>query len=104
MDRSRRPAAIPCRTRGGAPVVTTSSGADWPWSFLRIAHRGIPGRAPENSLRGFMLAMTLGADMVETDVRASADGALVLAHDDVLAGPRQQAVPIARTTLATLRR
>ena len=85
-------------------MVTTSRGADWPWSFLRIAHRGIPGRAPENSLRGFMLAMTLGADMVETDVRTTADGALVLAHDDVLEGPGQQAVQIARTTLATLRR
>jgi glycerophosphoryl diester phosphodiesterase len=81
-----------------------SSGAGWPWSFLRIAHRGIPGRAPENSLRGFMLAMTLGADMVETDVRATADGALVLAHNDVVEVPGQRAIQISRTTLATLRR
>jgi glycerophosphoryl diester phosphodiesterase len=81
-----------------------SSGAGWPWSFLRIAHRGAPGRAAENSLRGFLLAMTLGADMVETDVRVTADGALVLAHDDVMKVPGQQPVQIAGTTLATLRR
>src|SRR5438270_3675446 len=90
--------------RGGVVVATTSSGAGWPWSFLRIAHRGTPGRAPENSLRGFALAMTLGADMVETDVRATADGALVLAHDDVLRIRGRLSVQIARTTLATLRR
>jgi glycerophosphoryl diester phosphodiesterase len=85
-------------------VASTSSGAGWPWSFLRIAHRGTPGRAPENSLRGFMLAMTLGADMVETDVRVTADGALVLAHDDVVKVPGRQPVQIACTTLAALRR
>src|SRR5918912_3545519 len=90
--------------RGGAAVASTSSGVCWPWSFLRIAHRGIPGRAPENSLRGFMLAMTLGADMVETDVRATVDGALVLAHDDVVKVPGQRAIQIACTTLAALRR
>src|SRR5436309_2419967 len=90
--------------RGGVVVVTTSSGAGWPWSFLRIAHRGTPGRAPENSLRGFMLAMTLGADMVETDLRVTADGALVLAHDDVVKVPGRQPVQIACTTLAALRR
>ena len=85
-------------------MATMNSGAGWPWSFLRIAHRGTPGRAPENSLRGFMLAMTLGADMVETDVRVTADGALVLAHDDVVKVPGRRPVQIACTTLAMLRR
>jgi glycerophosphoryl diester phosphodiesterase len=85
-------------------MATTGSGAGWPWPFLRIAHRGIPGRAPANSLRGFMLAMVLGADMVETDVRATADGALVLAHDDVVKVQGRQPIQIARTTLAALRR
>jgi glycerophosphoryl diester phosphodiesterase len=50
-----------------------------------------------------MLAMALGADMVETDVRATADGALVLAHDDVVKVPGRP-VQIAGTPLATLRR
>ena len=85
-------------------MASTSSGVSWPWSFLRIAHRGIPERAPENSLRGFMLAMTLGADMVETDVRATADGALVLAHDEVVEVPGRRAIQISHTALATLRR
>jgi len=76
----------------------------WPWPFLRIAHRGAPGLAPENSLQGFLLATALGAEMVETDLRATADGELVLAHDAVLRFPDRRAVDIARTRLAVLRR
>ena len=81
----------------------------WPWPFLRIAHRGAPAQARENSLDGFVLAMALGADMVETDLRLSLDGAIVLAHDDRLVLPGERGRPrpvvsIARTPLAVLRR
>jgi len=77
----------------------------WPWPFLRVAHRGAPTRAPGNSVRGFALAAALGADMVETDVRLSADGALVLSHDDTapLPGLGRRPVSIARSPLAALR-
>lgn len=50
--------------------------------YLRIGHRGAAGHAPENTLSALELAITLGVDMVEFDVRRSADGALVLLHDD----------------------
>ncbi len=88
-------------------MVNTSD--RWPWPFLRIAHRGAPARARENSLDGFMLATTLGADMVETDLRLSADGVIVLTHDDRLVRPGERGRPrpvvsIARTPLAALRR
>lgn len=49
--------------------------------FLRIAHRGASGHAPENTLAAFRLAAELGADMVELDVRVSADGVPVVIHD-----------------------
>ncbi len=49
---------------------------------LRIGHRGAAGRAPENTLAALELAIEYGVDMVEFDVRRSADGALVLLHDD----------------------
>lgn len=76
---------------------------DWPWPFLRIAHRGLPAHERENSLPGFVLAMERGADMVETDVRASADGLLVLSHDEAIALPSQPPLRIDHATLATLR-
>ena len=90
--------AAPGATRTASPVNA------WPWPFLRIAHRGLPEQAPENSLQGFMMAAALGADMVETDVRLSADGVAVLAHDDEIERAGGQRLYVSRTALADLRR
>jgi len=49
-----------------------------------IAHRGIWREAPENSLRAIKAAIAGGYDVVEIDVRRSADGKLFLCHDDTL--------------------
>ncbi len=48
---------------------------------LVVAHRGAPRDAPENTLEAFQLAMDLGADCVEFDVRLSADGVPLVIHD-----------------------
>ena len=49
-----------------------------------IAHRGCQSLAPENTIASFICAARLGLDAIETDVRFSADGALVCVHDDTL--------------------
>ena len=49
-----------------------------------IAHRGCQSLAPENTVASFICAARLGLDAIETDVRLSADGALVCVHDDTL--------------------
>ena len=46
-----------------------------------IAHRGGDGLRPENTLVAFSHAAKIGADMVEMDVQATADGAIVCIHD-----------------------
>jgi len=49
---------------------------------LVIAHRGAHGPGvPENTFAAFEAALTLGASMIELDVRRTADGALVIFHD-----------------------
>lgn len=48
---------------------------------LRIAHRGASAYAPENSLLAFEKAAEMQADMVEVDVRVTADDVPVIAHD-----------------------
>lgn len=53
-----------------------------------IAHRGASKVERENSLEAFRTAARLGADAVELDVRRSADDALVVHHDPVLADGR----------------
>ena len=46
-----------------------------------IAHRGGAGLRPENTALAVEHAVAIGVDVVELDVRASADGVLVLMHD-----------------------
>jgi len=49
-----------------------------------VAHRGAWHGAPENSLAAIENAIAIGVDIVELDVRKSADGELFLMHDDTL--------------------
>ena len=45
------------------------------------AHRGRSGVCPENTMVAFEAAIELGADFIECDVHATADGELVIMHD-----------------------
>jgi glycerophosphoryl diester phosphodiesterase len=51
-----------------------------------LAHRGMPGRARENTLEAFAAARAAGADGVELDVRRSASGTAVVHHDSEVPG------------------
>ncbi|GGA49111.1 glycerophosphodiester phosphodiesterase [Paenibacillus physcomitrellae] len=53
-------------------------------NFLNIAHRGASGYCPENTMAAFKRAIELGANGIETDVQMTADGHLVLIHDEGL--------------------
>lgn len=48
------------------------------------AHRGWRSKYPENTMAAFRAALELGVDQIETDVRVTADGELVLIHDDTV--------------------
>ncbi|PAT06342.1 glycerophosphodiester phosphodiesterase [Corynebacterium hadale] len=52
--------------------------APTPWI---AAHRGQWRDFPENSIPGFLAAIRDGANILETDIRRTADGHLVLMHD-----------------------
>jgi glycerophosphoryl diester phosphodiesterase len=54
---------------------------DLPSPWL-VAHRGGSALAPENTLAAFDRAAVLGADAIETDVRLSADGVVMVFHDE----------------------
>jgi glycerophosphoryl diester phosphodiesterase len=49
--------------------------------MLVIAHRGASAELPENTLPAFERAIKIGADYVELDVHADAEGQLVVTHD-----------------------
>jgi glycerophosphoryl diester phosphodiesterase len=73
-----------------------------------LGHRGAPRAARENTLEAFRLALALGADGVELDVRRSADGVLVVHHDPVaeevgvLAAHTAEAIRTLRPDVPTL--
>jgi hypothetical protein len=49
-----------------------------------IVHRGASSFAPENTLEAYAAAIDYGADGCEIDPRRTADGVIVLFHDDML--------------------
>lgn len=49
--------------------------------LLCLAHRGIPSKAPENTLPAFQAAFEAGVDGIELDVMETADGVLIVKHD-----------------------
>ncbi len=69
---------------------------------LVIAHRGASGQRSENTLPAFALAVEQGADMIETDLHRTRDGAVVVTHDEDLAGLGGHG-EIADATLAEVR-
>jgi glycerophosphoryl diester phosphodiesterase len=59
--------------------------------MLVLAHRGLHRDIPENTLEAFARAIDLGVDGIETDVRLSRDGLLVLFHDRLAPDGREVA-------------
>jgi len=49
-----------------------------------VAHRGASGYAPENTLSAMKKAIEMNAEMSELDVQETADGEIILLHDNTL--------------------
>ena len=52
-----------------------------PKNIWVAGHRGWPAVYPENTMPSFRAALEVGVDQIETDVRITKDGKLVLFHD-----------------------
>ena len=70
---------------------------------LVFAHRGVSTRAPENTIPAFELAVREGVPGVELDVHRTADGKIVVTHDDSTGRVADRDCVIAETTAAELR-
>jgi glycerophosphoryl diester phosphodiesterase len=74
---------------------------DWP---VNIAHRGGAEIAPENTLEGFREGLRVGAGVLELDVHTTADGHVVVIHDDVVDRTTNSTGAVREMTLAELKR
>lgn len=77
------------------------------WSDGRphvIAHRGGRGLWPENTLQAFRNAAALGVDVLEMDLRMTADGEIVVLHDDTVDRTTDGKGAVAALTIAQLQR
>jgi glycerophosphoryl diester phosphodiesterase len=69
-----------------------------------VAHRGARTHEPENTWPAFALALTQGADVLETDLRFTRDDQIVLFHDATLERMTAGSGPLAALTLAELKK
>lgn len=72
-----------------------------PWV---VAHRGGAALGPENTLPTFQRAVELGVDAIELDIHQSADGGLMVIHDDTLKRTFGVDLRVDATTTAELRK
>jgi glycerophosphoryl diester phosphodiesterase len=55
-----------------------------PRPFRILAHRGASGYAPENTIAAFDLAVRMRSEAIETDLRLTRDGVIVVFHDETM--------------------
>lgn len=67
------------------------------------AHRGFRTKYPENTIEAFKAALTLDIDQIETDVRITKDGELVLIHDATVDRTTNGSGLVCEKTLAELK-
>jgi glycerophosphoryl diester phosphodiesterase len=111
--RARRLLVMACLLSApGLAQLVGSEPTQHPRQF--IAHRGVHLRstiAGENSLEAIRYARRAGFATIETDVRLTADGQLVIMHDETLnrtcltadGAELKQDIPVASVTLAVLK-
>ena len=72
-------------------------------TILKIGHRGAAGLEPENTLRSFGKAISLGVDAVEFDLHKCKTGELVAIHDSSVNRTTNGIGLVADLTLAELK-
>jgi glycerophosphoryl diester phosphodiesterase len=66
--------AMAGRSEDGAPA----------WDVVIVAHRGQVAGYPENTLAAYRESVTRGFPAIEVDLRATADGQIVIMHDETV--------------------
>lgn len=91
---------------GAAPAPATGSVDPFPYpdaELTLINHRGLSPGFPENTLAAFENSIAMGVDAIEIDLRATADGEVVVLHDDTVDRTTDGTGPVSHMTLAEVK-
>ncbi len=69
-----------------------------------VGHKGAAGYAPQNTLTSFQMAIAIGCDRAELDVRRTKDGQVVVFHDDEVSNLTNGVGFVSEMTLAELKK
>lgn len=72
--------------------------------IILAAHRGDRKRYPENTMPAFEAAVRQGVDMIETDIRLTRDGELVIIHDESTLRTTGEDINVNNSTYSELRK
>lgn len=75
----------------------------WLCAHRANTQRGISAGIPENSLPAVATAIEAGAEIIETDVRCTADGTLVIMHDNTVDRTTNGTGSVSSMSLATIK-
>jgi len=87
-----------------APAATAGEN---PWIVrkpLNVAHQGGEDQFPSNTMFAFRKAVAAGADMLELDVGATRDGAIIVMHDTTVDGKTNGHGTVASKSLRQIKR
>jgi glycerophosphoryl diester phosphodiesterase len=73
------------------------------WDVMVVAHRGMVSGFPENTLAAYRQSISLGFRAVEIDLRATADGHIIVMHDDTVDRTTNGTGEVGRMTLAEIK-
>jgi glycerophosphoryl diester phosphodiesterase len=73
------------------------------WDVVVVAHRGMVSGFPENTIAAFRQSILLGFSAIEIDLRATADGHIVVMHDETVDRTTSGSGEVEELTLADIR-
>ena len=91
-------------TQQSVPQTAPRRPASTPPRPAIVGHRGAAAHAPENTLASFRRALEDGAQLLECDVHLSADGHVVVMHDETIDRTADPSSPLATGAIGDLTR
>jgi glycerophosphoryl diester phosphodiesterase len=73
------------------------------WQVVIVAHRGMAAGYPENTVAAYRRSISLGFSAIEVDLRGTADGHIVIMHDETVDRTTNGTGTVEQMTLAEIR-